>query len=84
MKIEVQDADTAEEIIEQGIGLIARGLYRMSVNDGPDTAARAASTVLDHIRGHWMDLMRQASKEPISQDPATVLQVAAIISERDA
>lgn len=61
MKVEVSNADTPEEIVEQGVGLIARGLFRMSEQQGPAAAAREASTILDHVRGHWMDLMRQAS-----------------------
>lgn len=69
MKIEVSDTDTAEEIIEQGVGLIARGLFRMSAQQGPGAAATEASTVLDHIRGHWMDLMRQEAKVLKRKEP---------------
>ena len=61
MRIEVTDKDTAEEIIEQGIGLVARGLFRMAATAGPDAAAREAQTVISHIREHWFDLERQAA-----------------------
>ena len=65
MKVEVGINDSTEEIIEEGVGVIARGVFRISATSGPRAAADEASMILNHIRGQWVDLMRQAAKQEL-------------------
>jgi hypothetical protein len=62
MRIEFTDKDTAEDIIEQGVGLIARGLYRLNLERGPETAAADAKLVRDHFASDWLEFTRQAEE----------------------
>jgi hypothetical protein len=53
---------TADEIIEEGVGLVARGLFRKAKSEGHKEAAGSASSVLNVVRGMWLDFERNAAR----------------------
>lgn len=54
----------ADDVIEVGIGAVARGLYRKRTQEGAEAAADAASAVSSHTSGMHLDFRRLAAKEP--------------------
>lgn len=53
---------TADEIIEEGLGLVARGLFRKAKQSGHREAAGSASSVVNVVRGMWLDFERNANR----------------------
>lgn len=54
----------ADDVIEVGIGAVARGLYRKRTQEGAGAAADAASAVSSATTSMHLDFRRLALKEP--------------------
>lgn len=54
----------ADDVIEVGIGAVARGLYRKRTQDGAEAAADTASVVSSNVTSMHLDFRRLAAKEP--------------------
>ncbi len=70
MKVEVNDHDDPAEIVEEGIGLIARGLFRLEQQQGVEAAMHEAEAILNHVRSHWFDLLKKNGNHPTKSEPA--------------
>jgi len=51
-----------EYIVELGIGLVAKGLYRMKMNEGAKAAADCAEAASSVTTGMHLDFLRLAAK----------------------
>ena len=61
---------TPDELIEEGVGLIAQGLFRASKQNGPREARLLCEAAKATLSGIWMDLARQ-DREFSRVDPRT-------------
>jgi hypothetical protein len=50
---------TPDELIEDGIALIAQGLYRSNKQNGPREARLLCEAAKSTLSGMWMDLAKQ-------------------------
>lgn len=55
---------THDELIEEGIGLIAQGLFRANKQHGPQEARILCEAAKSTLSGIWMDLFKQEKKLP--------------------
>jgi hypothetical protein len=60
---DAQPATREDKMIEDGIGLIARGLFIKAKEAGHKEAAGTASSVINVVSGIHLDFLRIASKE---------------------
>lgn len=61
--LRAEPATREDKMIEDGIGLIARGLFVKAKNAGHREAAGTASSVVNVISGIHLDFLRIAAKE---------------------
>lgn len=59
---------TPDELIEDGVALIAQGLYRANQQNGPREARQLCEAARSTLSGLWMDFAK-ADKEFIATDP---------------
>jgi hypothetical protein len=56
---------TPNQLVEEGIGLIATGLFRANKEHGPAEAADMGSAAVSTIRGMWLDFYKKAAQAEI-------------------
>lgn len=52
---------TPDDILELGVSIIARGLHRKKISEGPKEAERSALAVVSTFRSTALDMMRLAT-----------------------
>lgn len=64
----VNSMKTPDQLVEEGIGLIAQGLFRASKQHGPQEAREMCEAARRTLSGMWQDFAKQ-DKEFIKVDP---------------
>lgn len=59
---------SGEEVVEIGVGLVARGIYRTSQTHSSKEAAGVASSVSSVISSIHLDMLRAANNPPPPED----------------
>jgi hypothetical protein len=72
MGLKISEKTPGDEIVEQGVGLVARGVFRLKEREGLEAAIRAAQAAQDTIRGVLSDFRRLQVQQSLRADAAAV------------